>query len=291
MSRSDHPQGPGQHHRDAPRASATPLSDRTAAAAQPVASTTIHTGAQGLEAGETTVAAAAGSVALYYARPAAATAPLPVLLVVSEVFGVHAHIADVCRRFARLGYLALAPDLFARQGDAAAYADLGELIREVVARTPDAEVLADLDAVAAAAPALGGDPRRLGITGFCWGGRICWLYAAHNPELKAAVAWYGRLDGDTSACSPRHPVALVPALQAPVLGLYAGQDPVVPPAHLEAMQAALRRHGGRAADCAIHLYPAAGHAFFADYRASYRPADAADGWQRCRAWLAAHGVV
>ncbi|PPB81421.1 MULTISPECIES: dienelactone hydrolase family protein [Mycetohabitans] len=199
--------------------------ERVSAAASPVQGTTIYTDAQGLAVGETSVSSAGFEVPVYFAKPGSGGSLHPVLLVVSEVFGVHAHIADVCRRFAKLGYLALAPDLFARHGDASAYQTLPELMREVVSRTADTQVIADLDAVAAHVGVLGGDVGRLGVTGFCWGGRITWLYAAHNAGVKAGVAWYGRLDGDVTDCTPAHPVSVASRLYAPVLGLYGRTGP------------------------------------------------------------------
>jgi carboxymethylenebutenolidase len=259
-------------------------------AAQPVGDNMIVTDAEGLDVGEARIESLGFSVPVYYARPAGGKTA-PIILVVSEVFGVHAHIADVCRRFAKLGYFAVAADLFARYGDGAAYESLADLMREVVAKVKDSEVLADLDALAQWAGAQGGDLDRLSVTGFCWGGRITWLYSVHNPRVKAGVAWYGRLAGDTTEATPAHPVSLVRNLKAPVLGLYAGQDPIVPPEAREATEAELAAGGAAARSSRIVVYPDAGHAFFADYRASYREHDARDGWQRCLAWLADHGVA
>ncbi len=259
------------------------------AAAQPVGTHMVVTDDAGLEVGEARVESLGALVPVYYARPAAHRAA-PVILVVSEVFGVHAHIADVCRRFAKLGYFAVAADLFARHGDASSYETIADLVREVVAKVQDSEVLADLDASAAWAGEQGGDLARLSVTGFCWGGRITWLYCVHNPHVKAGVAWYGRLAGDTSEATPAHPVSLVHDLKAPVLGLYAGQDPIVPAEAREATQAQLAAGSEAARASHIVVYPAAGHAFFADYRGSYREDDARDGWKRCLAWLADHGA-
>lgn len=259
------------------------------AAAQPVGTHIVVTDDAGLEVGEARVESLGTQVPVYYARPAARTAA-PVILVVSEVFGVHAHIADVCRRFAKLGYFAVAADLFARHGDASSYETIADLMREVVAKVKDSEVLADLDALAAWTGEQGGDLARLSVAGFCWGGRITWLYCVHNPDVKAGVAWYGRLAGDTSEATPAHPVSLVHDLKAPVLGLYAGQDPIVPAEAREATQAQLAAGSEAARASHIVVYPAAGHAFFADYRGSYREDDARDGWKRCLAWLADHGA-
>jgi len=207
--------------------------------------------------------------------------------VVSEIFGVHAYIADVARRFAKQGYLALAPELFVRQGDASKYATVAEVVKEVVSKVPDEQVMADLDACAAWAAANGGNGGRLGITGFCWGGRITWLYAAHNPRVKAGVAWYGRLVGDSTPLNPRHPVDIASSLKAPVLGLYGGKDGGIPVATVARMQDALAKAGNRSE---FVLYPQSGHAFHADYRPTYVAADAKDGWQRCLEWMRRHGV-
>jgi carboxymethylenebutenolidase len=214
-----------------------------------------------------------------------------VVLVVSEIFGVHAYIADVARRFAKRGYFALAPELFFRQGDPAMYGEISKLIAEVVSQAPDAQVMADLDACVAWARAQGADTSRLGITGFCWGGRIVWLYAAHNPALKAGVSWYGRLEGQATAKQPDHPIAHVGELKAPVLGLYGGADAGIPPASVERMKAALAGGSAAARACEFHVYADAPHAFHADYRASYRKDAATDGWARCLDWFAGHGVA
>jgi len=259
-------------------------------AAQPVDTHMIVTDEAGLDAGEVFVESLRFRVPVYFARPSASIAP-PVILVISEVFGVHAHIADVCRRFAKLGFFAVAADLFARQGDASSYESLPDLMREVVSKVKDADVMSDLDALVNWAGEQGGDLDRLSVTGFCWGGRITWLYCVHNPRIKAGVAWYGRLAGDTSDATPEHPVSLVRGLQAPVLGLYAGQDPVVPTEAREATLSELAKGSEAARASQIIVYPEAGHAFFADYRASYREDDARDGWNRCLKWLAAHGVA
>jgi carboxymethylenebutenolidase len=279
----------------------TPLSDGTgrrevlklalgtgfAAAVMPVvAQTVIKTDTVGLTAGEVVLTVGGQEVPVYRAQPEGKT-DLPVILVVSEIFGVHEHIADIARRFAKLGYLALAPQLFVRQGDPTAYASIPELLQEVVFKAPDAQVMGDLDACVAWAKANGGNVEKLGITGFCWGGRITWLYAAHNPALKAGVAWYGRLVGAKSASAPSHPIDVAANLKTPVLGLYGGQDESIPQASIEQMKAALALGSSKSE---FVVYPNSGHAFHADYRPSYVEADAKDGWQRCVAWLKAHGV-
>lgn len=259
-----------------------------AAAVLPVcAQTQIKTDASGLKAGTVMVKVNGQDVPVYRAQPKG-KANLPVVLVISEIFGVHEYIGDVARRFAREGYLALAPDLYVRQGDPAAYPAIADLMREVVAKVPDQQVMADLDAVVAWAGANGGDTGRLGITGFCWGGRITWLYSAHNPAVRAGVAWYGRLVGDKSANQPRHPVDIAGELKAPVLGLYGGKDAGIPLASVERMKAALAEAGSKST---FVVYPDSGHAFHADYRPSYVEADAKDGWKRCLAWFRQHGVA
>lgn len=259
-----------------------------ALATLPVGAQTITTPAEGLTAGEVNIPVADGTLPAYRAMPAQG-GPFPVVLVVQEIFGVHEHIRDVCRRFARAGYLAVAPELYARQGNPSAQGDVQQLIRDIVSKVPDAQVLSDLDRTVAWAGANGGDAKRLGITGFCWGGRITWLYAAHNPALKAGVAWYGRLTSPPTDLQPMVPLDLAGALKAPVLGLYGEADQGIPVKDVEAMRAALAKAGRT--DSEIILYPEAPHAFFADYRPSYRPQPAADGWQRCLTWFKRHGVA
>jgi carboxymethylenebutenolidase len=261
-----------------------------AAAVLPVSAQVITTPTDGLDAGPVTVPVGAFSMPAYRAQPAGRK-NLPVVLVVSEIFGVHEHIADVCRRLARQGYLAVAPELFVRQGDAKAYTETAKLIAEVISKVPDAQVLADLDATLAWARAHGGDARRLAVTGFCFGGRITWLYAAHQPAVKAGVAWYGRLAGATNANNPRQPVQLAGELKAPVLGLYGGQDAGIPVATVAQMQEALKVGSPAARQSDFVLYRDSPHAFHADYRPSYRKADAEDGWARMLAWFKANGVA
>jgi carboxymethylenebutenolidase len=268
-----------------------------ATAVLPVNAQTIHTDSAGLTAGEVTIEVGGFRMPAYRAMPApvaggGAPAKLPVVLVVSEIFGVHEHIADVARRFARLGYLAIAPELFVRQGDAKVYADIAALIAEVVGKVPDAQVLGDLDACVAWAAANGGDVSRLAVTGFCWGGRITWLYAAHNPGVKAAVAWYGRVTGMPSALSPTHPIDVVDRLKAPVLGLHGALDSGIPVAAVDQMKAALAGSANAAArQSQFVVYPGAQHAFHADYRPSYKQDAAEDGWKRCVEWFKAHGAA
>jgi carboxymethylenebutenolidase len=262
-----------------------------AAAVLPVvAQTTIKTDSDGLLAGPVTIPVGD------FKMPAYRAAPLnkknaPVVLVISEIFGVHEHIADVVRRFAKRGCFAVAPELFVRQGDAKSYSEISKLIAEVVAKTPDAQVIGDLDATVAWAAQQGAAANRLGITGFCWGGRFVWLYAAHNPALKAGVAWYGRLQGDVSAINPKRAIDLVGSLKAPVLGLYGGQDGGIPLSSVAAMQQALATGSPAARRSKFVVFPDAPHAFHADYRPSYRKAAAEEGWTLALDWFKNHGVA
>jgi carboxymethylenebutenolidase len=215
---------------------------------------------------------------------------LPTLLVVQEIFGVHEHIRDLCRRFAKLGMLAIAPELYARQGNPASYTDIQLMMRELVSKVPDSQVLGDLDATAAWARGNGGHPRKLAITGFCWGGRIVWLYAAHSRDVKAGIAWYGRLAGEPNELQPRHPIDVVGELKAPVLGLYAGKDRGISLESVERMRVALQGGSKAARASEIIVYPDAQHGFNADYRASYSSADSLAANARLQAWLRTHGV-
>ena len=262
-----------------------------AAAVLPVAAQTeIKTPSDGLLVGEVTIPVGDFKMPAYRAAPAGRSG-LPVVLVVSEIFGVHEHIADVARRFARAGYFAVAPELFVRQGDAQAYGEIAKLIAEVVSQVPDAQVMDDLDATLAWSKAQGAHTARAGVTGFCWGGRLTWMYAAHNPALKAGVAWYGRLAGAATPLNPRNPTDLAAQLRAPVLGLYGGQDSGIPLESVAQMRGALAAGSAAAKKSEIVVYPDAPHAFHADYRPSYRKDAAVDGWRRCLAWLEAHGVA
>lgn len=262
-----------------------------AAAASPVmAQTAIRTSSEGLVSGEVTIDVNGFKMPAYRSAPAGRTG-LPVVLVVSEIFGVHEYIADVTRRLARLGYLAIAPELFVRQGDPSEYGELAKLMSEVIAKVPDAQVMQDLDATVRWAESQGGRIDKLGITGFCWGGRITWLYAAHQPRLKAAVAWYGRLMGTASAMTPDHPVDRVAQLKAPVLGLYGGADTGIPLESVERMKGLLAQGPQPARQSEFVVYPDMPHAFHADYRPSYRAQAAQDGWERMRQWFTRHGVA
>lgn len=265
----------------------TSLTAGFALAVQPVSAQTITTDTQGLEAGEVKIPAEGGLMPAYRAMPQKG-AQRPVVLVVHEIFGVHEYIKDVCRRLAKAGYLAVAPDLFARQGRVDNLESFEE-IRKVVSRVPDAQVLADLDAAAAWAAGNGGSADRLAITGFCWGGRIVWLYAAHQPKLKAGAAWYGQLvSRQPSELQPRAPIDVVKELKAPVLGLYGEADQGIPLETVERMRKALREAGKPGE---IIVYPQAPHGFHADYRPSYRKEAAEDGWKRMLAWFRQHGAA
>ena len=251
----------------------------------PINAAVITTPATGLLAGEVKVPVADGVVPAYRARPAGA-GPFPVVLVVQEIFGVHEHIKDVCRRFAQAGYLAVAPELYARQGDVTKLTDIKEIIG-IVSKVPDGQVMADLDAARAWAKTDGGNDARVAVTGFCWGGRIVWLYAAHSPTLRAGVAWYGQLRGDKSALKPRSALESVADLHAPVLGLYGGKDQGIPVADVEAMRAALKAAGKPGE---LIVFADAGHGFHADYRPSYDAAAARAGWQKLLGFFTANGV-
>ena len=263
------------------------LSAGFAAAVQPVSAQTLATDTTGLEAGEVKIPTPDGEIPAYRARPAGAGAHATVL-VVQEIFGVHEHIKDVCRRFAKQGYCAVAPELYARQGDVSKYTDFRDIVSNVVSKVPDAQVMSDLDAAVRWADKHGGDAKRVGVTGFCWGGRIVWLYAAHSKDLKAGVAWYGRLLGATNDLQPAYPIDVAAKLNAPVLGLYGGKDDGIPMTDVERMQAAL---AAVKSPSKIVVFPDAPHGFHADYRPSYRPEAARDAWQQCLAWFESHGVA
>ena len=260
-----------------------------AAAAPLMAQTAIRTPADGLTVGEISYEVNGFKVPAYRAAPAGRTG-LPVVLVIQEIFGVHEYIADTARRFATAGYLAIAPELYARQGDPTAYGEIAKLQAEIVSKVPDAQVMADLDGALKWAAANGGDVSKAAITGFCWGGRITWLYAAHGP-VKAGVAWYGRLVGNETAVTPRHPVDIAGQLKAPVLGLYGGADTGIPLDTVDKMKAALAAGSPAAKASQFVVYPDAPHAFHADYRATFRQQPAEDGWKRALEWFRTHGVA
>jgi carboxymethylenebutenolidase len=262
-----------------------------AASTLPIAAqTAIKTSAEGLTVGEVSFEVNGFKVPAYRAAPTGKT-NLPVVLVIQEIFGVHEYIADTARRFAKAGYLAIAPELYARQGDPSTYGEMAKLMAEVVSKVPDAQVMADLDGAVKWAGANGGDTRKVGITGFCWGGRITWLYAAHSKDVKAGVAWYGRLVGAASPLTPTHPVDIAANLNGPVLGLYGSADTGIPLDTVDKMKAALATGNAASKASQFVVYPDAPHAFHADYRPSYRQGPAEDGYQRALAWFKANGVA
>jgi carboxymethylenebutenolidase len=289
---------PDQDHPNALHPPAAPLNRRAlvkasltigfCAAVTPVWAQVVKTSAEGLVAGDVLLPSGGVDIPAYRAMPDRG-GPFPTVLVVHEIFGVHEHIKDVCRRWAKLGYYAIAPELFARQGDASTQTDAARIMANIVSRASDAQVMGDLDAALACARASGSaDVSRAAVTGFCWGGREVWLYAAHNSDLKAAVAWYGPLARVPDDLHPSNPPDVVADLKVPVLGLYGGKDGGITPAQIEAMSQKLAAAGGASK---MIVYPEAGHAFHADYRPSYREDAAKDGWARALAWLAAHGVA
>jgi carboxymethylenebutenolidase len=246
----------------------------------------IHTDANGLFADEVRIPVAGGEIPAYAARPQTA-GPFPTVLVIEEIFGVHDYIKDVCRRLAHLGYLAVAPELYSRLGDLSQMSDVQQIIRDVISKAPDATVLSDLDSTAAWAAHHDGNPKRLAVIGFCRGGRDVWLYAAHNPNLRCAVAWYGPVADKTSPIQPRNATAVAAELKCPLLGLYGDKDTGISPFDVRvAAERAVK--AGKTVE--IVFYADAGHGFHADYRPSYNPVDAADGWQRMLAWFKQYGM-
>lgn len=266
----------------------TTLAVGFALAVRPLSAETLVTDARGLRTGEVSIPTNDGHMPAYRAMPEHGR-PFPVVLVVQEIFGVHEHIKDVCRRLAKLGYLAVAPELYARQGDVSKMTEVDDIISKVVSKVPDAQVLSDLDATVTWAKESGeGNIEKLGVTGFCWGGRIVWLYAARNPQVKAGVAWYGRLAGKPSELQPRHPIDIAPSLKVPVLGLYGAEDKGIPLDTVEQMEETLTQG---TSGSHIVVYSKTPHGFHADYRPSYRKEQAEDGWQRLREWFGRHGLV
>ncbi|KVX68029.1 dienelactone hydrolase family protein [Burkholderia stagnalis] len=267
------------------------LGSTFAAAVLPVSAQTIATDSAGLDVDTVEIRSGDASVPAYRAQPKDKT-NLPVVIVIHEIFAVHAHIADICRRFAKLGYLAIAPDLFARQGDVSKYQTIQDLVANVVSKVPDRQVSEDLDAAVAWAGKNGGDLSRLGVVGFCWGGRQSWLYAEHNPHVRAAVAWYGFVEGTTDEMTPFNPVDHADTLKVPVLGLYGAKDANITQASLAAMRERIAKSDSKLArESQIVVYDDAGHAFFADYRPSYVKGDAEDSWKRALAWFHRYGVM
>lgn len=262
------------------------------AASEPVMAAAIETDFTGIKAGEQMIPVGSFQMPAYVSRPEKAKGNLPIVIVVSEIFGVHEYIADVTRRFAKLGYLAIAPEFFTRAGDPNSYGTVAEIQKNIVAATPDAQVLNDLQAALVWAGKNGGDSKKVGVTGFCWGGRITWL-SATLPQVKAGVAWYGRLIGEKTEGNPRHPVDIAADLKAPVLGLYGAADTGISLESIEQMRQALATASKNPAAkaCRFEVYPDAPHAFHADYRATYREGPAKDGWEKCVAWFKKNGVA
>jgi carboxymethylenebutenolidase len=265
----------------------TKLAVGFALAVRPAGAQTVTTDASGLTAGEVRIPVVGGEIPGYRAMPGKG-GNFPIVLVVQEIFGVHEHIKDVCRRFAKAGYCAVAPELYARQGDISKLADVQAIINDVVSKVPDAQVVGDLDAtVAWAARSSRANAQRVAITGFCWGGRIVWLYAALNTKLKAGAAFYGRLEGDANTLTPRQPIDYAGGLKAPVIGFYGGKDTGIPMSSVLKMRTALT-----VVDSAseIIVYPDADHGFHADYRPSYNKAAAEDAWKKLLVWFKQNGV-
>lgn len=256
-----------------------------APAAGAVAPSVIHTDTDNLDHGDFRLPVSDGTLAAYFARPQGAV-NVPVVLVIQEIFGLHAHIKDVVRRVAKLGFFAVGINLYERQGDASTNTDIAALIKDIVAKVPDEQVLSDLDAGLAWAAAQGGDAQRIGVTGFCWGGRLTWMYAAHNPDVRAGVAWYGKVTQGHGPLITRNPIDVTDALKGPVLGLYGALDQSIPVSGLDTLRERLRLGSDAAKASEIVVYTDANHAFFADYRSSYRAGEAADGWAKLSAWFA-----
>jgi carboxymethylenebutenolidase len=263
------------------------------AASQPVLAQAIKTDFTGIKAGELSIPSGGIQMPAYVSRPEKAQGPLPIVIVCSEIFGVHEYIADVTRRFAKMGYMAIAPEFFVRAGDPNMYGTVAEIFSNIVSKTPDAQVLGDIRAAIAWAGANGGDVKRVGVTGFCWGGRITWL-SATMPQVRAGVAWYGRLVGEKTPGNPLHPVDIAAELKAPVLGLYGSADTGIPLESVDKMRQALAAAGSNnlaAKASRFEIYLDAPHAFHADYRDTYRAGPAADGWVKCLDWFKRNGVV
>ena len=273
--------------------SATAIGVGFAGASEPVMAAAIETDFKGIKAGEQMIPVGSFQLPAYVSRPEKAKGSLPIIIVASEIFGVHEYIADVTRRFAKLGYLAIAPEFFTRAGDPNTYGTIAEIMTNIVAKTPDAQVLNDLQAALVWAGKNGGDLKRVGVTGFCWGGRITWL-SATLPQVRAGVAWYGRLIGEKTEGNPHHPIDIAADLKAPVLGLYGAADTGISLESIDQMRAALAEAAPKnpvAKACEFVVYPDTPHAFHADYRASYREGPAKDGWEKCLAWFKKNGVA
>ncbi len=278
---------PEQDHNSRRGFLVTTLPAGFAIAVMPVSAQTITTDTDGLTAGEVKIRVADGEIPAYRAMPAKGK-NFPVVLVIQEIFGVHEHIKDLCRRFAKKGHYAIAPALYAREGDPSKVENMQALMRDIVSKVPDAQVMTDIDSTLAFAGEHGGNIKKAAITGFCWGGRVVWLYAAHNPKIKAGAAWYGRVVGQPSDLQPKHPIDMAASLTVPVLGLYGGKDQGIPLESLDKMRAALKPGKSKSE---IIVYPNAQHGFNADYRPSYGKADAEEAWGKMLAWFKKHGAA
>jgi len=255
-------------------------------AATRVEAQVIRTDSTGIEAGEVMIPVSGGTLPGYFAKPAG-PGPFPIVLVNEEIFGIHDYIRDIIRRLAKLGYAAVAVEIYARYADLSKATDVGEIIRSVISKAADSVVMSDNDAAVAYAVAHGGDAERLAVTGFCRGGRNTWLYAAHNPKVKAAVAWYGPVGGNRTELQPDTVQEVAGRIHAPLLGLYGGKDPGIAVDDVRRAEATAKAAGKTVE---IVIYPDAPHGFHADYRPSYRADAATDGWSRMLAWLRSHGV-
>jgi len=269
------------------------LAGAFALAVQPIqAQTRIITDANGLTVGEVKIPVADGVIPAYRAMPDKKNKKFPVVLVIHEIFGVHEWIQDVCRRFAKLGYMAVAPALYAREGEVSTILTAGELNRQIFSKIPDTQSMADLDATVAWAAKNSGNTKKLSITGFCWGGRITWLYAAHNPQVDAGAAWYGRVvptaNSPINEAQPKTPIDYAKDLKVPVIGLYGGLDTGIPLDGVQKMQDELKKGKSKSE---IVVYPNAKHGFHADYRESYNKEASEDAWKKLQAWFKKNGAA
>jgi carboxymethylenebutenolidase len=269
------------------------LAGAFALAVHPIAAQTkITTDASGLIAGEVKIPVADGEIPAYRAMPAAKNKIFPVVLVVHEIFGVHEWIQDVCRRFAKLGYMAIAPSLYTRQGDVLQMKEVREIITKVVSKTPDSQVMSDLDATVDYAKKNKGNTKKLSVTGFCWGGRITWLYAAHNKNVDAGAAWYGGLvateRSPKNPLQPMFPIDIAKDLRVPVLGLYGELDKGIPLDSVQRMQNELKKGKSKSE---IVVFPNADHGFHADYRAQYNKQASEEAWQKLQDWFKKNGAI
>ena len=264
----------------------TSLASGFTLAAGPVSADAIVTDTNGLTAGEVKVPTADGAMPAYRAMPATG-GPFPTVLVIQEVFGVHEWVKDMCRRFAKAGYFAIAPALYARQGDPSKYTDTAKLLADIVSKVSTDQVMSDLDATVIYAKSTGkADTAKLGVTGFCWGGFATWMYAAHQPALKAAVAFYGP-PRKISDLIPQNPADIAGDVHCPVLALYGGQDKSITPEEIQKRDDVCKAAGKT---CESKVYPDAQHGFMADYRPSYNADAAKDGWAMALAWFKKYGV-